>query len=245
MARRSISAISADFDQVFELLSERKILPENADAALVQIARSIHSATYSLILWKFRLKKLPLHAQVFIEEIASDALQILPQILMGYSKTAKLLTRGVLENTLRHVYFSDHPIEFIRMNREQRWFLTIENLCEYAKAHPRFLITEPKFDALAQMTSLYSTLSAGVHGRTVRDLEMRNALSKIAYDAETAAIDARHVSKCAQAVNFVLSIFHRNQMGGFQIEDQRLILRTLPAQARQIWSEFDPAEACA
>ena len=70
---------------------------------MVRIARTIHGNTYSLILWRFRLRGLPEHAKVFIEEIASDALQILPQIMMGYSKTAKLLIRGISENGLHPV----------------------------------------------------------------------------------------------------------------------------------------------
>src|SRR5258707_11561346 len=127
----------------------------------------MHRATFNLILWRFRLSGLPTHGQVFIEEIASDALQILPQILMGYGKTAKLLTRGIVENTLRHLYFSDHPIEFGRMNSEPKWYVKMEELFEYAKIHPILRQTERKFDAMSRLSSLHSELSAGVHGRQV------------------------------------------------------------------------------
>jgi hypothetical protein len=240
MARRAISSIVADFDSVSLFLQERAIIAPRPTADVLQIAKSIHAATFSLILWRFRLKKLAPHARVFIEEIASDALQILPQVLMGYGKTAKLLTRGILENALRHVYFSDHPIEFLRMNREAKWYMSVEQLCDYAKNHPSFMLTETKFDALAQVTSLYSKLSAGVHGRTVSDLEMRVALQKITYDQSSAEDAADSVLKCAQAINFLLAIFQRQQMRAFQIEDQRIILRTMPMVARRVWTEHDP-----
>ena len=118
--------------------------------------------------------------------------------------------------------------------------MSVEQLCDYAKNHPSFVQTETKFDGLAQVTSLYSTLSAGVHGRTVSDLEMRVALQKIAYD-QTAAEDAmRSILKCAQAIKFLLAIFQREQMRTFQIEDQRIILRTMPTAARKVWTEHDP-----
>lgn len=126
MPPRPITSVNADFIDVVRLLHHRGLIPKTPPAPMVATARAIHGLTYSLILWKFQLHGLTEHGKVFIEEIASDALQILPQVLAGYSKTAKLLIRGVSENALRHIYFSDHLIEFIRMNREGKWYQTIE-----------------------------------------------------------------------------------------------------------------------
>src|ERR1700678_1705829 len=139
MSKLPIAAIIEDFAEVLELLQQRGIAPASPSAEFLRIAKVIHENTYSLILWRFRLPHLPEHSKVFVEEIASDALQVLPQVLMGYSKTAKLLIRGISENVLRHIYFSDHPIEFGRMNREKKWFMTQDQLCDYAKNHPAFL----------------------------------------------------------------------------------------------------------
>src|SRR5712671_4757978 len=122
MSRRKIRSISDDFDAVMQFLAERGTISHAPSASLKANARKIHEATYSLILWRFRLQRLPDHGKTFIHEVASDALQILPQVLMGYGKTATLLARGVIENTLRHIYFSDHPIEFARMNRDKSGF---------------------------------------------------------------------------------------------------------------------------
>src|SRR5208337_5661046 len=119
-------SVAADFASAISFLTHQGIIPATTPAKFQENAKRIHRATFSLILWRFRLKRIPQHGKVFVEEIASDALQILPQALMGYGKTAKLLTRGIIENTLRHLYFSDHPIEFARMNREAKWYLTME-----------------------------------------------------------------------------------------------------------------------
>jgi len=239
MVRRPIASVTADFHDVITLLRQRGLVPRTPPSPLIATARSIHEFTYSLILWRFRLQGLAEHSRVFIEEIASDALQILPQVLAGYSKTAKLLIRGVAEYTLRHIYFSDHPIEFKRMNREGKWYLTIEQLCEYAKLHPSFLSIERKFDSINQLSSVYSALSAGVHGRAVRDLEMRVALGKIAYDQTAAARETDLLKRCATAANFALAIFHHQKMRGFQTEDRRIILRTMPTRARQLWTDYE------
>jgi hypothetical protein len=239
MARRPIPAVADDFAAVLALLQERGIVQANPPTDLVRVARSIHSHTYSLILWRFRLRGLPDHSMVFIEEIASDALQILPQVMMGYGKTAKLLIRGILENVLRHLYFADHPIEFERLNREKKWYVTIEQLCDYAKLHPVFLRVEERFDAINQTNSLYSDLSAGVHGRAVRNLEMRRALCQIFYEQAAATQEAESVRKCAETTSFLLAMFHREKVRAFQPEDRRIILGAMPPRARQVWTDYE------
>src|SRR6266446_6415175 len=100
MAKPPIPSLNADFANVLVFLKERGIVADSPPTQLIEHSKRIHRVTYSLILWRFRLRNLPFHSQVFIEEVASDALQILPQALMGYGKTAKLLTRGIIENTL-------------------------------------------------------------------------------------------------------------------------------------------------
>ncbi|MGB9454635.1 MAG: hypothetical protein WCB12_01235 [Bryobacteraceae bacterium] len=239
MAKRPVPSVAADLADVLLFLTERGIVPVQPSARLAEHAKLIHRATYSLILWRFRLSGLPEHAQAFIEEIASDALQILPQVLMGCTKTAKLLVRGIIENTLRHIYFSDHPVEFARMNRDRKWHVRMDDLFEYALAHPDFIKTEPKFDAINRVTTLYSELSGGIHGRTVRDLEMRVALEKIAYDEQSSGKQVVLVERCAEACNFMLAVFRREQFARFEREDRRIILRTMPLGPRRILSEFE------
>jgi hypothetical protein len=237
MAKRPTPSLENDFTNVLSFLEGRCIIPISPPQALIESAKKIHRATHSMILWRFRLKGLPQHGQVFIEEIASDALQILPQALMGYGKTAKLLTRGIIENALRHLYFSDHPVEFTRMNRDSKWYVTTHSLLEYLLTHPIFKETETKFDAINRLSGLYSELSAGVHGRTVQDLEMRVALNKITYDQDATQRQVLLTERCAAATNFLLAIFHWKQMRTFQAEDRSIILRTMPTRARRVWHE--------
>jgi hypothetical protein len=231
--------IEADFQSVIELLTNWGIIKKSPPGSVITTARKVHKATYSLILWRFRLRKLPENSRVFIDEIASDALQILPQVLMGYSKTATLLTRGIVENTLRHIYFADHVIEFGLMNREKKWFLTMEDYAAYTKKHPRFEKVETKFDAINRLITLHSDLSAGIHGRTVRDLETRTALKKITYDQSAGDKHAKAVESCAQAANFLLAVFHRQKVQKFAVGDRRIIMRSMPKRAREVWADID------
>jgi hypothetical protein len=238
MARVPVAAVSADFDEVVEHLKTVRLLHPAPDPDAIAVARRIHASTYALLLWKFRLKKLPAHGKPFVDEIASDALQILPQVMIGFSKTAKLLMRGVIENTLRHVYFSDHPVEFAVMNRDKKWYMEMKELLDYAKEHPDYILSEPKFDALAKLRSLYSELSGGVHGGKVSNLEMRAALAHIKFDMTAATKEAVSLEKVVEACNFMMAIFHREQLRRFAEADRRAILQSMSRKARQVYGDF-------
>lgn len=239
MARRSIPSLDAEFANVMSFLKNRVFIANDQSEAITESAKRIHRATHSLILWRFRLKGLPIHGRVFVDEIASDALQILPQSLMGYGKTAKLLTRGIIENTLRHLYFSDHPVEFARMNASAKWYISVSDLFEYAKHHPSFLDLETRFDAIGRLSNLYDDLSAGVHGRTVVDLEMRVALNKIKCDVDQLKSQTNMVERAAEGANFLIAVFHGKQLHAFLPDERRIILRTLPPTARQLWKALE------
>lgn len=125
------------------------------------------------------------------------------------------------------------------MNREAKWFMTIDALIEYGKAHPTFFEIGDQYSVFNNVSSLYSELSAGVHGRTVRDLEMKTALGRLTYDEATAVKLANALVKTAEATNFVLAMLHRAQMERFQSEDKKIILRSMPSLARRIWREHE------
>ena len=235
MAKRTIRSVASDLAGVSDYLTAKGLLPPSPPQALLVHVKRIHRATYSLILWRFRLKRLPPHGKVYIEEIASDALQILPQSLNGYGKAVTLLIRGVVENTLRHIYFSDHPVEFEKMNRGQKWYLSVTDLLSYASTHPIFSETEKSFDAVNRLSSLYDDLSATVHGRTVNDLQMHSALRRITYTQVNGDRDVALVERCAATVNFCLAAFHVDQVRGFANEDRSTILQSMPVVARNAW----------
>ena len=230
--------VAADFDEVVAHLQTVRLLYQDPNSDAIAIAKRIHASTYALLIWRFRLRKLPAHGKPFVEEIASDAFQILPQVLMGFSKTAKLLMRGIIENVLRHVYFSDHPVEFAVINADKKWYLEMKELLDYARRHPDYSLSEAKFDALGKLSSLYSELSGSVHGGKVSNLEMRSALSKIVFDKVMAVKDAGLLEKVVEACNFVLAIYHREQLRRFAEADRRTILQSMSPKGRQVFGNF-------
>lgn len=238
MVRVPIAAVSADFDEVVAYLKTVRLMSPTPDPDTIAIARRIHKSTYTLLLWKFRLKRLSAHGKPFVEEIASDALQILPQVMIGFSKTTKLLMRGVIENTLRHIYFADHPVEFALMNQNKKWYMEMREMLDYVRMHPDYALSEPQFDAIAKLRSLYSKLSGSVHGGRVANLEMRTALSQIKFDKTAADEDVITLDQVVEVCNFMLAIYHREQFRRFAAADRSAILQSMSRSARQLYSDF-------
>ena len=232
----SISHVSLDrdFKDVAKFLKIRKILPNNVPIDQLTIAKKMHVCSYSLILWRFLLQEVPDHGMVFINEIASDALQVLPQALFGYRKTVDLLIRGIIENLIRHIYFIHHPIEFKRANLEKKWYITNELLFEYLRNHPEFIAYEKKFDAINRLKTLYDVLSGDIHGRKVNSLEMHNALKEIKFNQNEFYRLYKSMKICCESSNFLLLLFHADAIRGFPEEPKSIIKKTISRKERRI-----------
>lgn len=239
MSRTSASQQQNDFKEVTYFFQKRGIIPEPCPNEIIRFAKSTHKAVYSLVFWRFRLRRIPIHGSVFLDELASDALQVLPQSLMGYNKAANLLIRGVIENALRHIYFSDHPVEFARLNNTKKWYVSIEDLFEYLHNHPLFIETRQSFDAPANLKSCYSELSEYVHvseyvhGRTVGHLQLKKAFEHLVFDYECSERVSALLSRSAESVNFLMAVFHSEQVSKLPSDDRAIYLQTLNSTARR------------
>ncbi len=229
-----MASCEIDFNEVIGYLKSKKIISQTPPSRLLATAKKIHKSTYSLILWRFLITSLPENGKVFLDEIASDAIQILPQALMGYQKTIDLLSRGIIENVTRHIYYCDHPVEFEITNREKKWYPSLEQLFEYLKRHPSFIKTEKKFDAINRLRTFYDNLSANIHGRKVSNLEMKKALNDIKFVQAKFDEQKNALEKCTEASNFLLVKYHHDLVGNFHPEFRRLILHTIAPKARRV-----------
>ena len=134
----------------------------------------------------------------------------------------------------RHVYYNEHPVEFRRLNLDVKWYVRTTELFSYLRDHPDMRGVSKAFDAPAKPKSLYSELSDIVHGHRVVHLESRRALNELTFSVRDFAAVARHVSRCAEAANFILYTYHSEHANRFRAEGQAAILSTMPANGRRV-----------
>lgn len=232
---KKVGQIQDDFNNVMDYFLKKGVLNTKTRKQFNSEAKTIHRLTYSLMWWRFQLSKPKLkNRYIFLWEISSDALQILPQSLMGYSKTTKLLIRGIIENTLRHIYYYDHPVEYQRLNLEKKWYLSINQLFDYLKQHPILYETEKRFDAISRLNNLYSELSNYVHGSKVKHLEMKPGLESIKPNLSNLQTIRRLIKRCVESTNFLIAIHHKNIFSKLQLDAKQIITLTMPQTARRV-----------
>jgi hypothetical protein len=137
--------------------------------------------------------------------------------------------RGILENTLRHVYFFDHPVEYELSKEESEWHMKVRDLMDYIARHPLLRTVNDAASGLAQLTSLYKELSARVHAGNARRMEMRAALNAIQLDLNAMPVTAREFEQLAQVCNLQLAALHAKQVRRFK-----------PAERQAIWDVLTP-----
>ncbi len=232
--KTSLRQVDADFADVVTYLQKRGLIPPHPSSVFLVQLRQFHRSLYSLAWWRFHLPSKAAHRRVFVQEIASDAFQILPQSLMGYNKTTLLLVRSVIENVLRHVYYYDHEVEFEKLNEEADWYFAVRDLFPYVLGHPKFRDYEKKYDAICRLKNLYHELSAHVHGMKAIHLEMRAGLRSIVPDQATMQEHAALLKRCAEAANFLLVVFHRKVFQPKPDEETAPVMSVIPSKARRV-----------
>jgi hypothetical protein len=235
-----VLARDQDYDSVMSYLRERGALPDPLTSSVSRQAARLHAATYSLALWRFRLRGMRALVRAYVDEIYSDAIQVLPLALLGYRKPVALLLRGVLENVLRHVYYADHPVEHEWAQAAPGSYETVAFYRDYMKRliSSRRTGTRGRFDATSETQALYDLLSAQVHGRRVVDLEMRRALRDVRFEAGWFRTFAETTRRCAQVANFVLLAYHGDRR--LDAQTRRVLLDTLSQSARRTLREVAP-----
>ena len=119
----------------------------------------------------------------------------------------------------------------------------MKELQEYAQGHPDYLSEAVWQKCVETLISLYSELSASVHGQRVTELEFRRYLCDIKFMHKDVVKESLLVGKTVVAINTLLTIFYHPQFLAFPIEDRRAILRSLPSPTRGMVStrEIQPS----
>ncbi len=228
--------IDQDFNDLLDFLATNKLVKATFIKEQKALVRKTHQYVYSLMWWKFQINPKEYHKKVFLHEMASDSIQIIPQSLMGYFKTSSLLIRGVVECLLKHIYYSDHPVEYELLQLNDSNYTPVRQMFDYLYKHPLFIATEEKFDAINRLKVLYGDLSSTVHGVKIKNLQMKTGLASIRPEKNILVDIVALLKKCIESINFILIIYHRNYFNKLHLHDREVLLRALPKKAKQIIS---------
>lgn len=108
----------------------------------------------------------------FYNEAQSDGLTSQALILTGMGRSALKSLRSLIENCVRSVYYSDHPIEY-RLWETENHRPTFSSFFEYLQLHPDLKDTDLGKECVKNLKSSWKSLSNAVHAsvKSIRTTE--------------------------------------------------------------------------
>jgi hypothetical protein len=217
---------SSDYVQFVRYLERAHLIPTSRNTTAEQKLRRIHDGIYALSLWDFNLK-LPENAQAFLSEARSDAVCSMVLALRGFRKQAALSVREVLEDTLRHVYYSDHPVEFGWLTTHMKYYVGWMELKEYLCDSLLFSRDALKGDIVGALMPLYADLSKHVHAKSKEYMQLSPALKAIKFDESFYEHYAEQILKSVSCCNAILMLYRWDDYSAFDQESKNMIKKSI------------------
>lgn len=178
--------------------------------------KTIHEQLFPFMY--FPVKRKNLHKEQYLNSIISNVVNLMGSTVFGLRESSLLLCRLIIENFLKHVYYSDHPVEFSNMATER---MSIKDFKEYLVSHPKYdkkILVKREVDVIA---NLYSELSVIIHNSkpTFHSHMLLNAIKR---NSISVALEVeKYICRIAPRVLFLLIIFEKDI---FQRRTKREIL---------------------
>ena len=169
------SFLEVDFIELNSYLATKNLVPTIfSDSHSVKL-KKVHLGAFALVYWDFNLQDLPEHASIHLKEARSDAIASIPLAMEGKRKQAFLSLREVSEDVLRHVYYSEHSVEY-RWLQTLGKYMTWKDLLAYT-SNRLFYLDQRLGDSIkGSLGDLYQETSSYVHSRTMNNMQLSACL---------------------------------------------------------------------
>jgi hypothetical protein len=173
------------------------------------------------------------HARRFLEEAASDSVNLIALVSGGHRKSSFFLLRSYIENTLRHMYYWQHPVEYEVSCIRATSFITWKDLTAYLSSHPRLHSASYTADVLAGLGALYTELSLHVHSRRVQDSDLTRYLADVRFDEQTMRDVSDRLGRATSHLNCTLATMHRDTFQSLDPTQRSMIRRLMSPDLRR------------
>lgn len=226
------SQIEADFDDVLIYLKKLGHLKDNINTRSVKKLRHIHYITHSFlfITKKFQTNN---HARIFLDEIISSYIQFLPMLTHGFYKVSAFLMRDILENTLKYVYYYNHPVELLWVESGSNYFVEIDQLLNYLEKHPTLNVHIQKENIRSKSKTLYQELSSYIHSKGSRHMHMIKYLEGFKSDERNFTEFYKKIVKITDITLFVILLFNWEKYVKIGTQEKRIILDSLSRNVKR------------
>lgn len=177
----------------------------------VAVAR-MEAAGLRLAVWSKQFeaiegKEVP--AICFIREMQTAGHLAAAASALGVYKLAASGMRTVVETALYYSYFRVHPVELATLLRDEKWFISKQDIVDYHVAHTAgFSELQKKFPLSAILNPWYSKMSAVIHGQVPGAWHTQKGISDIKSNPALSTEVAEQFEECVKIVDhlFLLTV---------------------------------------
>jgi uncharacterized membrane protein YpjA len=156
----------------------------------------------------------------FVREMQTAGHLAVTATALACYKLAASGLRTVVETALYYSYFRSHPTELATLLRDDKWYISKQEVIDYHMTHtPGFGDLQKKFPLAAIVNPWYSRMSAIIHGQIPGAWHSQSSISQIAPNQQLMAEVAKELEDCVQIVD-------------------RLFFTTV---GRELWEYFSPS----
>jgi hypothetical protein len=229
------SFVESDFENMKSFLKKKGIISEEWLKDNQDKLATFHELVSSFVVWNHHLRKKEEHQRYFIGETRSDSINIILAVLSGSKKAVNLLLRGIIENTLNHIYYFDHPIEFqlISINDE---YLTFKELISYVKKHPLMAGCLEGTQVLSRLEQGHKTTSKFVHSQSPQFMQNFQSLCEIKFDPRFFDWAVKKFKSVTSDLNILLVLLHYEDFKTMHRDYRKLVMKVITRENKKILS---------
>ena len=204
------------------------------------LMKTAHGIAFSMSILLGKISTPPEWSIPYLRQLRSDTIQLLPSVVLGGRRTLHLFERASIEDFFRYIFFFDHKIEHLLLQKYPTRFQKFDSLVSWAKEHPAFSAnSEVASECLNKMTSHYAELSRTIHGTTIIDQQLLDSLQDLGKPITGVAQEVKRMKSLYANIFFLLSLFHLAEFRKLQLDEKTLICQRLSKQQVEALSGLD------
>jgi hypothetical protein len=234
-----LSIQKIDLNNCIAYFKQFKIDPAVFNGNNLALAKYAHQVAFTMGLWVQKTTETPSWAKLYLQQLKTDSVQLIPSIVLGNKRTLHLYERSCIEDFLRYFYYFDHKIEHILLQSYPTKFETIDFLINWIKRYPVFTaFQEVVEESCNNLTSGYKELSRTVHGTIVTEITLGDNLAGLFQPLQHPVKERDLMTLVFSNIFFLLSLFHNSIYRRLELDEIKLVCQHLSEKQKRFLSDF-------
>lgn len=165
-----------------------------------------------------------------LNEVRSDLIELISTLSYGLKRSSFLCMRSSVEHLFLHIYYKDHPIEYLQFQKTKHR-LTFEELSRYVLHYPYFRKADKIINTIINEYKKKSELIHAASSDTFQNMRMIDEAKMSSNDTNLILRDSLKIVEC---IKILIIILHKDNFDLFDVEKRRFFVYQIQKRNRTI-----------